>query len=567
MKLSYGVFHEGYKIAGPIRPAKDIQNAPKSIHLTMGRSDFMPFTVLLSVSSEYSVQLGKCAWFTERGDVPTVRLSMDFPLPVKAFHEQTHIDHRSQIAYADALLPADVKEYGYNQVAGVCYIIETDKKTEPGTYTGKVRLYTSCGMEPEVLAGEIDITLDVLDVTLRSGQENRFYLDLWQHPSNIARHADVRLFSDEHFAVLEEYLRSLSALGQRALTLIVSEGPWGGQMCWEHPESGNNIYEFSMIPVTKRRDGSFSYDFSIMQRYIDLGKKCGIRDELSVYGLINIWPRYGYLWTLRGEAVKPRVRYLNEVTGCYAFMETEQELDDYVRAIEQYFITTGQIDRVRVAADEPADVETFRKSLTHLHEVAPAFTFKAAINHVEFIDEFSGNFSDFVPFLECARDKLKQLQEYKRTMPDKRFLWYTCMGPDRPNYFLSSELVESYLVGILTSVYGLDGYLRWSYTVWTKDPMENVAYSHFPAGDMYIVYPGANGKPILSLRYYALKRGIQFYELLRSYQSRYGKRRMMELVAPLFTEKNIQKYDTSFSTEYADYEALRNKLLKALEKQ
>ena len=564
MKLSYGVFHEAYKIAGPIQPARDVQNAPQSIHLTMGRNDFMPFTVLLSVNAEYSVQLGKCAWFTERGDVPTVRLAADIPLPVKAFHEQTHIDHRSQTAYADALLPADVKEYGYNQVAGVCYLIETDKKTEPGTYTGKIRLYTSCGMEAEVLAGEIDITLDVLDVTLRSGQENRFYLDLWQHPSNIARHADVRLFSDEHFAVLEEYLRSLSALGQRALTLIVSEGPWGGQMCWEHPESGNNIYEYSIIPVTKRRDGSFCYDFSIMQRYIDLGKKCGIRDELSVYGLINIWPRYGYLWTLRGEAVAPRVRYLDEATGCYAFMETEQELDDSVRAIEQYFVITGQIDRVRVAADEPADVETFRKSLNHLHEVAPAFTFKAAINHVEFIDEFSENFSDFVPFLECARDKLKQLQEYKRTMPGKRFLWYSCLGPDRPNYFLSSDLVESYLVGILTTVYGLDGYLRWSYTVWTKDPMNSVAYNHFSAGDMYIVYPGANGKPILSLRYYALKRGIQFYELLRSYQSRFGKRRMLELVAPLFTEKNVQKYDTSFSTKYADYETLRNTLLKDL---
>lgn len=565
MMLSYGVFHEGYKIAGPIKPAKDIQNAPKSIHLTMGRNDFMPFTVLLSADAGYSVQLGSYAWFTERGDVPTVRLSIDFPLPVKAFHEQTHIDHRSQIAYADALLPADVKEYNYGQVAGVCYIIQTDKNTAPGAYTGKIRLYTSCGTEDEVLAGEIEICLDVLDVTIRSGQENRFYLDLWQHPCNIARHADVRLFSDEHFAVLEQYLRSLSALGQRALTLIVSEGPWGGQMCWEHPESGNNVYEFSIIPVTKRRDGSFHYDFSIMQRYIDLGKKCGIRDELSVYGLINIWPRYDYIWLLRGEAVAPRVRYLDEATGCYAFMQTQQELDDYVRAIEKYFITTGQIDRVRVAADEPADVETFRKSLTHLHTVAPSFTFKAAINHVEFIDEFGENFSDFVPFLECARDKLKQLQEYKRMMPGKRFLWYTCLGPDRPNYFLSSELLESYLVGILTSIYGLDGYLRWSYTVWTKDPMNSVAYNHYSAGDMYIVYPGANGKPILSLRYYALKRGIQFYELLRSYQSRYGRRRMMELVAPLFAEKDVQKYDTSFSTSYEDYENLRNKLLKALE--
>lgn len=565
MHISYGVYDEAFKMTGREGARAELPKAARSIRLVMGQNDFAACSVLVSADVPFNLHLGERAWFTQRGNVPTVRLSTDLPLSVEMYHEMTHRAHKPR-EYADALLPVDVKEYDADRVGAVYVMVRADKMAEPGTYCGKIRLFASHLLEREELIGEIDLTVEVIGYRVRSGKENTFYLDLWQHPCNIARHADVRLWSDEHFAVMEQYLRSLAELGQRALTLVVSEIPWSGQGCISNPESGSNIFEYSIIPVRRHADGTFSYDFSILQRYIDLAAACGIREELSIYGLVGVWTQGMFTKPAEDYPDGVRVRYLDEVSGCYDYMRRACDIDDYVRALEQYFIATKQIDRVRVAADEPSDVEKFRLSLEHLHATAPAFKFKAALNYVEFIEEFGDKFYDFAPYLHCTRDKLDVLRRFKRTMPGKRFLWYTCCGPARPNYFLHSPLVEAYLVGILTHIYGMDGYLRWSYTVWTRDPMHDASYNDWEVGDMFIVYPGANGHPIKSLRYYALKRGIQFFELLKSYRRRFGKRRTDELLRPLFTSTDVKRFDTTYTTEYADYEALRRTLLTELAK-
>lgn len=55
------------------------------------------------------------------------------------------------------------------------------------------------------------------------------------------------------------------------------------------------------------------------------------------------------------------------------YMRDSKAICDYVRALEQYFITTGQINRVRIAADEPGDIEKYRNSIhcsTNLHRIS-----------------------------------------------------------------------------------------------------------------------------------------------------------------------------------------------------
>lgn len=44
------------------------------------------------------------------------------------------------------------------------------------------------------------------------------------------------------------------------------------------------------------------------------------------------------------------------------------------------------LDRVRVCADEPADLPVFLERLRFLKEVAPHFRYKVAINHFEFME-------------------------------------------------------------------------------------------------------------------------------------------------------------------------------------
>ena len=89
--------------------------------------------------------------------------------------------------------------------------------------------------------------------------------------SNIARKYDLDLWSDEHFAVMENYISSLADLGQKALTVIVSEIPWSGQSSSYDRIDPANLFEYNIVKVQKTKNGDWSYDFDALNRYVELG--------------------------------------------------------------------------------------------------------------------------------------------------------------------------------------------------------------------------------------------------------------------------------------------------------
>ena len=54
-----------------------------------------------------------------------------------------------------------------------------------------------------------------------------------------------------------------------------------------------------------------------------------------------------------------------------------KEIDDYIKALHDYFIEKGYIDKVSVVADEPLDHDLYKKCVNHLKEIAPKFVFSA----------------------------------------------------------------------------------------------------------------------------------------------------------------------------------------------
>ena len=265
------------------------------------------------------------------------------------------------------------------------------------------------------------------------------------------------------------------------------------------------------------------------------------------------------------------VRYLDEADGAYKYLRTEAELEDYIRLLADYFKKTGQMDRVRVAADEPADVNKYRASMERLLRVEPAFRCKAAINHSEFIEEFGEEICDFVPYSNHLFTHLALLQKYRETMPGKRFLWYVCCAPHWPNTFLRSDLCETLFIGVFTSWARMQGFLRWNYTVWNDNPRKDIRYGDFAAGDTNFVYPSPSGKPLLTLRYKALKKAIQLYELLEKVRECKGDEVADNLIFTVLKNTETEKYYTDghwlgdvVSLNWEDYERMLQEILRIL---
>lgn len=391
------------------------------------------------------------------------------------------------------------------------------EKAVPGVYSGKILLYTHTMFEDEKLEGELSFTVKVLEHTLPEPHQYRFYLDLWQHNSNIARKYNVRLWSDEHFEVMKTYLESMVQLGQKAASVVVSEIPWSGQASHIDAEP-SDLFEYSMVRAVKQKDGAFHYDYSAMDRYIELAHACGITEEIELFGLLNIWqPKDGvYGSPLKDYPDGIRVRYYDEPTATYKFMRTKAEIEAYIDSLHTHFCQKGWVDKVRIMADEPDQVELFVERLNALHHVAPLFKLKVAINHAEFIAAKLEGMHDYVPKLDSALQQFARIRELMPEVPG-RMLYYVCNSPKRPNTFIGSPGIEARLIPWLSERLGLDGFLRWNYTVWPDRPLDRIAYrpTHWPAGDMNFVYPGALGKPMLSLRYKWLQRGVRDYELMQ----------------------------------------------------
>lgn len=566
--------NEGYKQVFGHDRMVDFYNTIKdntSISLTCGKNSEASFQIVVFPDCDGVLSVDGTSPFSYYGDVPNFRIKaeIDGGFEIK-LNPVDYVCDDGGLYKADIILPTGSVLLKKDITQPVYIEIPVGKDAVAGTYGGKLKLYRHSRFDNEEKFMEFTFTLTVKDVIVPDLKDSSFHLDLWQHNCNIARKHEVDYYGDRHFEILDGYVKSLADLGQKAVTVIASEIPWSGQHCYRTPSYPSDLFEYSMIRSSKTANG-FTYDYSAMQKYIDLCQKHGIDAEIEVFGLMNIWlGDEGFDGPETGFPDHIRIRYFDEADGCYKYMHNSADIENYIKALEEYFIKAGLIDKVLIAADEPTDVDKYRRTLAKIKEIAPNFKFKAALNHAEFLDEFPSDITDIVPMLPCVARQWDKLKAHNTG----RTLWYVCCSPAYPNTFIGSTLAESRLIPILTHFMGFDGFLRWNYTVWPENPRERISYKapNWSAGDTNFVYPSRSGEVLLSLRYKCLKRGLEDYALLEMAKEKGIN--LSEIYDKVIKSKDISDFDIAaslkkpeelFSIDYNDYEEMRKLIFDALE--
>ena len=98
-----------------------------------------------------------------------------------------------------------------------------------------------------------------------------------------------------------------------------------------------------------------------------------------------------------------------------------------------------------------------------------------------------------------------------RRRAGKPTTYYVCCNPLRPNTFTFSPPAEAHWLGLYAAAKGYTGFLRWAYDSFTEDPFFDTQHTTWPAGDCFVVYPGARS----SIRFERLREGIQDFEKIR----------------------------------------------------
>lgn len=114
--------------------------------------------------------------------------------------------------------------------------------------------------------------------------------------------------------------------------------------------------------------------------------------------------------------------------------------------------------------------------------------------------------------------------ERLRMGPTDEIWCYTCCYPGGKwmNRLLDHEILRSVYLPWGCFIHSLDGYLHWGFNRWTpdSDPFTPGFGGTLPPGDTHLVYPGGSDGPWPSVRFEAMRQGMEDLELLRLLRQR-----------------------------------------------
>lgn len=395
-----------------------------------------------------------------------------------------------EVLVADVLDINDSMTVPAGRKQPVWMTVSVPSDARPGKYSGKLTVTSS-----NAKARSLNVELTVADHVLPPARDWAFHLDLWQNPYSVARYENVPLWSEAHFEAMRPVMRMLAEAGQKSVTATIMSRPWNGQT--------EDAFG-SMVTKIRRIDGTWLYDYTIFDRWVEFMFSLGIDRQINCYSMIP--------WALQFD-------YIDQATSSPATFQAapgSEEYNEYwgafIADFARHLKAKGWFEMTMIAMDE-RPLESMQAVLGLIRKVEPAFKISLAGNYHEpviyDIVDFSETFSGKQEFPESAKAKRKEL--------GLTTTFYTCCAEAHPNMFVISNPDEAAWLGWFAQAEGYDGYLRWAYNSWTLDPLTDARFRTWPAGDCFVVYPGGRG----SVRFSKLVEGIQDFEKVRILRSRW----------------------------------------------
>ncbi len=382
-----------------------------------------------------------------------------------------------------------------------------------GNYNLTVVLSDGAVTERAQLAVEV-IAADLPEQALRVTE--------WFHCDCLATYYKVDVFSEEHWRIIENYVKNAAAHGINFILTPLFTPPLDTEVGGERPT-------VQLVDVKKTKDG-YEFGFDRLDRWIDMCKRCGIKYfEMS------------HLFTQWGAEHAPKI--IAEVDGEEKRIfgwETDADSAEYCDFLRRFAAAlTAFIDKKGIrnfcrfhVSDEPSleQYETYKKRADIIAEIFPGFKVIDALSDIEFFDKGAVKYP--IPSEDHVEDFVGKVDE----------IWtYYCCGQhnkDVPNRFFAMPSARNRILGALLYKYNAVGFLQWGYNFWYSqfskheiDPFTVTdAGKAFPSGDAFVVYPGENGQPLNSLRLKVFYDGLQDFAAMRLLESLVGREKALEII-------------------------------------
>ncbi|WP_216657728.1 DUF4091 domain-containing protein [Sphingobacterium shayense] len=365
------------------------------------------------------------------------------------------------------------------KVRPVWVTVNIPANADAGDYLAKIRIESG-----GVKSDELDLRLTVINTVLPRSKEWTYHLDQWQHPSAVARVHGLEMWSDAHFEAMKPVMQMLVDAGQKVITATLNKDPWNVQTYDPYAD---------MIKWSKGSDGTWKYDYSVFDKWVQFMMDLGVTKMINCYSIIPWNNEIHYLDVDKNEVVN--------VVAKPGTPEFEKHWTPFLEDFVLHLKSKGWLDITNIAIDERTKEEV-DGALQLLQKVSPELGVSYADNQNTYQRYPNSDDISIAVSHRFSADDLRDRQARGLTTS-----FYICCSDSFPNQFTFSDPAESTYLAWYAEAANFDGMLRWAFNSWVENPLLDSRFRTWPAGDTYIVYPNARS----SIRYERMLEGLQDY--------------------------------------------------------
>ena len=430
---------------------------------------------------------------------------------------------------------------------------ENGEKLDCGKHTIKVSFYSA--LENKLVSSDT-LELEIIPASL---PKQELIYTCWMHYDCLADLYGTEVFSDRHFEIIRSFLLAAVKNGMNMIFLPAFTPPLDISV-------GKERKTVQLVKVALN-DGEYSFDFSLMERFIDMCRECGFTHF-----------EHSHLFTQWGAKHAPKI--MATVQGEYKKLfgwETDATGKEYAEFLNCYLAQLKKfLDKVGVGknilfhiSDEPQDehfsyYENAKKLVEHNIE---GYTIADALSHFKFYQ----NGSTKLPIVDIASGELDKFVENCEDF----WVYYTG-GPQisegYSNRMINATSARNRVLGIQLYVSGAKGFLHWGYNYYydvlshgifnpTYNPCGYSQLMGAGAGTCFVVYPDTSGKAIESMRLKVFYEGLNDHRALKKLESLIGSTATLE-----FIKQHLGDVNFKFCPSATQLFEFRQKLNKEISK-
>ncbi len=460
--------------------------------------------------------------------------------------------------YPDLL--ADLKDSAADAVPGqwrsLWITVDVPKNCKPGKHTVRLNLTGGAVYPPDAPRESFQpvvFTLEVLNAVL---PEQRLKNTHWFHTDCLATYYHVEVFSEEYWRIVGNFMRSAAEHGINMILTPVFTPPLDTQPGAERP-----TVQLVGVKVTKKK---YSFDFTLLERWIALAKKSGIR----YFEISHLFTQWGAKFTPKIVAqVDGREKRIFGWDVSSTSKAYKDFLDAFLPELVRFLKKNKLQDKVYFhCSDEPSleALASYTVCRNLLKKHLDGFKIMDALSNLEFYK--NGVVDIPVPSESHLEDFLAAGMKENWT--------YYCCGPVTvfSNRFIHMPSSRNRIFGTLLYCHDVEGFLHWGFNFYYSglsrypvDPYKTTDSGvWFPAGDAFLVYPGKDGVPEDSIRYEVFYEALQDQRALQLLETKLGRARIQKELDKLSPEgkMTISKYPKGEKNVLAVREKI-NRLIKA----